>query len=497
MDDRADQRAQRNQIAQLIAVGGLVVFLYYYLANRDTPELTIMELVKGVIKLATLQWDRIPNHFWYVFGDAALFAGIFTLWLAFFVQFALPARTLGQRWRAVAYGLRFSLRQHGPAAKVDDGNVSEGYTIGRPHKPTVLVLDTASAGVLRTRAGFTRSIGPGLTFTRPGEYLAGVVDLHSRNWPRNPLGPLGNENPFAPQGEGESDEQFQLRQNRRFETSEKTRNGVEVAPNISTVAALDNTLPLERGDLPPRETEPRFNYNPEAVRLLVTAEAFASGANIEPENRRIEWYQLPVILATDLWREYVRKFTLEELFTRLPGHDMSTGIQVIQAQVRARLTLASVERLDETGQRTGEMMVSREFQELQRRGIRVFIVNVRNFFIDEAIDQRMEDSWFSAWERRARNEQNWVEQQRGQAQRVGELQALRDFARAAAAPFLTPEWNNPASQPSAAERTIRLRQALERLLQATLRLGATDRQLSLRLVGELRQLAAMIDWLRQ
>jgi hypothetical protein len=510
MDDRASERSERNQIIQLVVVSVIAALLYAYLANHDTPKLTIMEVVKGVIKLVTLQWGRIEPYVWYVFSDLLLFVVIFVLWLAFFVQFALPLRNFVQRLLAVQYGLRFALGQHGPAARVDDGSLPAEYPLGKPHKPAVLVLDTASAGVLRTRAGFTRSIGPGLTFTRQGEYLAGVVDLHGQLWPRNPRGPRGEEDPFAPQGESESDEAYRARQERRFETSEKSRDGVEVVPNISTVSLLDTEVNPVFGDEPPQqglwswlaramqgEPRSRFKYNPEAVRRVITAEAFASGANIEPEKRRIEWHQLPVILATDLWREYLRKFTFEELFRRLPDHGNKTGLQVIQEQVKARLTRDQVDELDDTGRQTGGLLRSREYDALRLRGIKVVSVNLRNFCLDARVDQQLEDLWFSAWERRAMDERDFVERRRTAAQREGELEALRDFARFAGGPLLLPGLSSLPRPRQDDERFDQMRLTVEALLRGTLRQARANSQLNLRIAGELKQLTEMLNWLER
>ena len=80
-----------------------------------------------------------------------LSAVIHLLWIAFFAQFALPVRNFGQRILAFNYLFRYSLDQHGPAIKIDNGKIPDRYPREVPHQQGVIVLDTASAALLRTR----------------------------------------------------------------------------------------------------------------------------------------------------------------------------------------------------------------------------------------------------------------------------------------------------------------------------------------------------------
>src|SRR4030067_1039215 len=164
MDQRSAKQAYKVQI---ILSSLVVIVLYLYLANRASPDFSLWELIKGVVKFFLLMWDRIPQGVMVFFRDMVLVIAAYLIWIAFFAQFALPVRNFGQRILASNYLFWYSLGQHGPAFKIDNGEIPDRYPKDKPHRRGVIVLDTASAAVLRTRTQFTRSVGPGLVFTMP------------------------------------------------------------------------------------------------------------------------------------------------------------------------------------------------------------------------------------------------------------------------------------------------------------------------------------------
>ena len=368
----------------------------------------------------------------------------------------------------------------------------------------------ADGAVLRTKATFTRSIGPGLVFTGRGEYLAGATDLHRRLWPNPPLGPRGeDEDPFADWDErGEAVEAFQERQKRRMETAALTRDGVEIVPNISAVSCLDPDLEPRWGRVSPLyresrwtkfygdETESNFGYNPESVRLAITGEAIDPNVSeIDPGYRYTPWFQLPVFLAVDLWREYLRKFTFEELFNPLDAYGGKTALQVTRDKILERLTKYWVDEIDPVGKPITRQVESHEYVVLKERGIEVLHVPIRNLHFPRKVDQQLEDKWFSYWLWRAEDEREYVNRLRSYRAHGGAQDALRNFAYNAVRNFDPRFLSSPKPRDKDNKRK-QLLDTLERMLRGTLAQCVKDSYLHDRLAGEETQLAEIIDWLR-
>jgi hypothetical protein len=339
------------------------------------------------------------------------------------------------------------------------------------------------------------------------------VDLH-RQVSHNPaLGPLKDEeDPFAPRDEEkESPEAYEQRQQRRFETNGETRDAVQVVPNIFTISRLDpdlqpsgeNFLSNGRGlrgwlrHYMQSDAITRFGYNPESVRLAITGEAVDPMVKLPfSEKRHISWYQLPAYLAVDLWREYLRSFTFEELFTELEAFGGQTAYQVIQEKVFERLTRPYVLEVDQVGKPTGRLVDSREFGLLQSRGIRVLAAPIRNLRFEKKIDQQLEDKWVSFWQLRAEAERDYINRKRSYSVHEGEKDSQREFAYQATRRFDS-NLLNSLKPSTPAESRIQMRLALERLLRGTLGQCLQDTQLHQRLSGEESQLIAIIEWLRR
>ena len=108
-----------------------------------------------------------------------------------------------------------------------------------------------------------------------------------------------------------------------MEVSALTRDGIEVVPKISVTFRVD-TMPAE-GD---QKSGSRFGYrtgiskadkeneanDKKAIYKAITGEGINPSAPTETPRHRVAWNHLPILLAVDVWREYVAKFTLDELF---------------------------------------------------------------------------------------------------------------------------------------------------------------------------------------
>ncbi len=241
-----------------------------------------------------------------IFLDGLIFFLGLLVWLAFFAQFVLPVRTFAERQKIFDRLLAYLSSTHGPAIFVRDGKQIKREGEEKKKGPGVLWLDSASAVVTRTATSFKQTLGPGVHFTQRNEFIASTVDLHNQ---AHGIGPRETEDPFAPKKEGQGDDEFKQIQKRRLEVSAWTRDGIEIVPNISVAFKIDSVPAKDE------EEGSRFGFDAESVRKAVTGEGINPQAPSETPRHRVAWNQLPALIAADLWREYLSKFTLAELFT--------------------------------------------------------------------------------------------------------------------------------------------------------------------------------------
>lgn len=252
-----------------------------------------------------IQAGLVPNPAFIILDVFIFFVGLF-VWLAFFAQFVLPVRTFAERQKIFDRLLAYLSGFHGPAIFVRNGKQIKREGEEKKKGPGVLWLDAASAAVTRTATSFKQTIGPGVHFTQRGEFIASTVDLHVQ---RHGIGPRENEEPFASKKEDQSEDEFNQIQKRRLEVSAWTRDGIEVIPNINVVFKIDATPVTTEED-----EGSRFGFDKESVRKAVTGEGINPEAPSETPRHRVAWNHIPALIAADLWREYLSKFTLAELF---------------------------------------------------------------------------------------------------------------------------------------------------------------------------------------
>lgn len=250
---------------------------------------------------------------------ACIFPALLILWMAFFAQFVLPVRTFRDRQKIFDRLLTDLFGGHGPALFIENGEIKEHSGERLKKGPGVVWLDSASAAVTRTATAIKQVLGPGAHFIDKGEFIAGTIDLHTQV---QSLGPKEPDNPFAEKTDGQDEEAFRQIQDRRKMVSALTRDGIEVIPNISVIFRVDTGFPKEN------EPGSRFGYRTGitkkareyekkdqlAVRKAIIGQGINLNAPPESPRRRLAWNELPAALAVDVWREYVAKFTLNELF---------------------------------------------------------------------------------------------------------------------------------------------------------------------------------------
>ncbi|MCJ7433273.1 MAG: hypothetical protein MUO77_07260 [Anaerolineales bacterium] len=309
----------------------------------------------------------------------------------FYSQFILPIQNPKHR-REIYNRVRvFEMGERGPTLFVKNGKIIMHEGEDKKRGPGLIVLDTASALVLRTDSEIKDTAGPGIKFTTPNEYVAGSVDLRAQ---LQYIGPLPDD-----QFDSDSPEA----RPRREATSGLTRDGFVVAPSISVKFGikkpLNKNIPTESG------VYSGYGFDENAVRNAITREVMHLDAQGNPV--RMEWNKLPTHLVVNLWREYIRKFKLSDLFTMgMPEN----GLQIIEDMINKRVKNPDVIELDDTGLRTNRMQPSLEFQQLQARGLEIMEVQIHNIFFDESLENNIVDQWRTGWQINALNEEKQLKE---------------------------------------------------------------------------------------
>jgi len=279
-----------------------------------------------LILLALYGWQirrmgGVQTSLYDIFFDlACVFPVLLIIWLAFFAQFVLPVRIFRDRQKIFDRLITYLSGGHGPAIFIENGNIRERTGESEKKGPGVVWLDSASAAVTRTPTAIKQVLGPGVHFIDKGETIAGTIDLHTQS---QSLGPKESDKPFEAKKDEQSDEEYQQVQDRRKMVSALTRDGIEVIPNISVTFRVDTGFP--EGN----ELGSRFGYrtgitrkarenegkDKEAIRKAIIGQGINLNYLPDSPRHRLAWNELPASLAVDVWREYVAKFTLDELFS--------------------------------------------------------------------------------------------------------------------------------------------------------------------------------------
>jgi hypothetical protein len=425
------------------------------------------------------------------------------VWLAFFAQFVLPLSGLGERRAAFSRLVRYLTGSHGPAIRIENGRLIQGLGEKKRRGPGVVLLDTASAAMLRTKTTFKRAVGPGVVFTDGDEFIhQEALDLHTQVKPVPPLGPLPSEDPFMGWSKRREDqEQYAARQARRKETSGLTRDGVEVVPNILAIVKTRN-LPGQGGT--------RFGFNAESVQMAITREGV-----VPNDLRNVPWSEVPSLLAVDLWREYLGKYTLTELFTtgtstqtQDNGSDDGnlvdtvsigeTRLETILRMVYLRLTQPAVVELDDYGRKTGRDQTSREYQVLQEMGIQIKDISISGLRFPRTVESQLVQQWLSTWLDRAIVEREAVEGKRGLAAETGREAALLDFASTVSRNLYEAIVDDEGELlPSEEGERPDLAASLDMLVSGTQQLVTRSIRLHQWLTNEESQLLKLLEWIRR
>lgn len=356
-------------------------------------------------------------------------------WLVyFFSQFVLPVQTSKDRQEIYSRVNGFT-GDRGPTLFVKNGRVIKHEGEMQKKGPGVIVLDTASAVVMQTDSEIVGAAGPGIRFTKGQERITREegVDLRAQ-WQF--IGPGVSDQPFLNPVPIADPKKYNELQGRRQQTAGLTRDGFEISPTISIkfrIKQLDKKTTSESGVIS------QYGYNASAVFNAITREVIELGT-ADNKRVRMEWYRLPAHLVVNLWREYVRKFKLEDLFKA----EGVSGLQTIEEMINRRVKRALVAIMDDTGlpSSTGEALPSLEFQQLEERGLEIMEVRIHNVMFDPAIEEQTIRNWNAEWTKIAKREEDQLNEREKLIETAARSNALKNFARIASQNF-----DNPIAPP--------------------------------------------------
>jgi len=510
MFDRYTRDPRRRIFFYSILV--LVVYAYQvYRTGWPTFEEVIifvgLTVLSPILPPEVRELVPMPASISAILGDLILFLVIFVVAMIFFAQFTLPLKHTRER-RDATWRLFFYLfGAHGMAIFVNDGKIVRGERETEKDGPGVMLLDTASAAVLRTPRKITRTVGPGVAFLGSKEKVWGLVDLHRQ---RQFFGPNGNEDTFTKtQLEDETTADMEKRQERRWQTSASTRDGVEVVPNVFVSFRLERAPdhPVAQAKKSVtlfdqvvqrysrrEDVESGFGYNPDAVSRAISHTSIDPDESFSSTQRQKEWHQLPAFLAVEVWREHLRKFTFDELFTFTslnPGdRNRKTAFEIIGKVVRERMTKETVEYIDDFGRPTGVSITSPEYKLLKERGIEILAVAIMGPRFEKHVDDQLFAQWRANWLERAVEGARFVKQERSFAELRGAEMALAHFTDSASR-LLGHHLLNLQQQPAPDLDT-----SLEYLVRGSLDQCLRDPELQEHLKNERLELAGLIEWIR-
>jgi hypothetical protein len=479
----------RNPRQQILIVIGVTLTLYIYYATQQ--GFTFRDLLISIYGLFLFRFDVIPESVRaFAFDVVVILAFGSVFWLSFFAQFVLPVRTVGDRFEVVSRVLSILTVGHGPAIFIRNGEKVETPGESQRAGAGVLLLDTASAAVLYKDAGFTRAVGPGLYFTERDEKIADTVDLHMQE---RRIGPLWEDKDPEEFPDASEDEKKAWTE-RRLQTRALTRDGVEVVPTISAIFRIKGK--------PNRSGNP-FGFDADSVWRAVAYQAIYPDAPFDAASHQVEWDWLPVQIAADLWREYLRKYTLNQLFEFTSSRseeltnntfEQKTVFERIVQEVNNRMKESLVNEFDEFGNKTGKQYTSREHMLLLERGLQIEKVAITNLrFKKDPVENRLLDRWKNTWLERAKEQQRHIEEIQQLVQEQGRMDAQREFTTMVSRPLYRTLLRNKAD---ADFYKLNLNESLDLLVRGSLEYLRVDAERAKELIDIDEELVSIQDWLR-
>jgi hypothetical protein len=299
--------------------------------------------------------------------DLAMFALLF--FIALFAQFTLPVHNLQERLDGIRRLLGFLLGERGPVTFIRNGEAVESHGERSRKGPGVFLIDYASAAVLRTDVAFTRAVGPGLVFTRPGEWLGEAIDLRPQ---------VRSVKGFTPPTGAPADLES-------VNSLAVTKDGIPVSTDLTVTFMLEPGLGQSIEGVGSKDSPP-YPYHHEAVERAVYGHAYG-------EFEDLPWTELPLRLAIDLWRDVIKEKSLKEL-TVYKEHSDPPLIN-INKSILNRLAPPLEDPTEDAAQEKTEL--SSEYKILASRGISVLSVEASHLYLPDDVRLERLAEWRHAW----------------------------------------------------------------------------------------------------
>jgi hypothetical protein len=165
-----------------------------------------------------------------------------------------------------------------------------------------------------------------------------------------------------------------------------------------------------------------------------------------------------------------------------------TALQVINEMVKARLTQARVDFMDEYGQRKTGQFDSKEYELLQQRGLKVMSVSISNVRLHPTVQETLIKQWAANWLKLAKGENELLELNRNLIEAASQEKAQCMYA-VRLSQDIKANCNNGNSTVQGLLRAILLRS------RAMIRSGEFSNSLRRRMTTELQDIEDTIGWM--
>lgn len=354
----------------------------------------------------------------------------------FFAQFVLPIQNKKDRHKIYVRVRDFNSDKRGHAIFIKNGRIIKQKDELERKGPGVIILDTASATVLRTDIEFKDTVGPGVRFTEVHkvdeesfiEYPAESVDLRTQ-WKF--IGPMASDDPFI--NPVQHPKEYNLTNDRQQKTNSWTRDGFEISATISIKFQIKRitNVKTESG------VTTEYKFDPTYVRKAIIYDPLVLEKNNNVKEF-MKWDKLPEKLVINLWREYVRKYKLDEIFYNQEG---VSGLQKIEDMINRRVQVSknTLPPMD-IGLPSDEPLENPEYKQLIERGIEVIKVTIHNVTMaNKEIEKQVVEQWSSEWLKLEKKKEELLKKEKVAIEAYAPQKAKRKFASIVANKFISPK----------------------------------------------------------
>ena len=268
---------------------------------------------------------------------------------------------------------------------------------------------------------------------------------------------------------------YEARISRKNETLAITRDGIQVCANFSLRFKLDAK---------PGEGNSAYGYNAVSVEKAIIGQSINFEKPDDNPERTTSWKWYPVNLTIDIFREYISKYTLNELFPLTKSE--TNLLDLIAHQIKLRLSQAQYYAIDIYGNELSETVFSKEFDLIKKRGIKFLDLSITNMRLPAQIEEELQTRWKTSWMDVANREKKIVEQEQAIQSLSGQDQALMDYAYGAS--------KHLGSYPVTDD--LDSKEILISLLKGNLDTISQDPGLSTVLGSEYKDITDLVEWVR-